>query len=76
MRLWLLLLAMFLVLGCSRFASEDGMLIEGAKGYAACVSGHGPPLTGEGHYARGKVDSDFKGTIIVAPDCGIVIKSE
>ena len=61
--------------GCGSFVS-DNLDIQGVTGYAACVSGSGPPLTGSGHYARAKVDAEFKGTITITPDCGIMIRSE
>ena len=70
-----LLVFALLLGGCGSFAS-DSVDIQGVKGYAACVTGHGPPLTGAGHLARAKVDAEFKGTITITPECGIVITSE
>ena len=61
-------------LGCGTFSS-DSITAEGAKGYAACIIGSGPPLTGSGHIARAKVDKDFVGTIEITPDCGIRVLS-
>ena len=60
--------------GCGTFSS-DSITAEGAKGYAACIIGSGPPLTGSGHIARAKVDKDFVGTIEITPDCGIRVLS-
>jgi len=62
--------------GCGALSSSEGSLdISGAKGYAACITGSGPPLTGGGHYARAKVDKDFVGTIEITPDCAIRVLS-
>ena len=71
----ILLVVAMLLGGCGSFASDD-VNIQGVKGYAACVTGHGPPLTGAGHLARAKVDAEFKGTITITPECGIQVKSE
>ena len=62
----------FLV-GCATFSAEQ-LNAEGAKGSGFCVKG-GYAMAG-GVVTSAKVNDQFKGNIVVQPDCGIAIFSE
>lgn len=64
--------------GCSTFALDKEGQIDatGVKGYAACIEGSGPPMTGSGKLARAKVDKDFKGEISISGNCDIKVRSD
>ena len=59
--------------GCATFSTEQ-LNAEGAKGSGFCVKG-GYAMAG-GVVTSAKVNDQFKGTIVVQPDCGIAIVSE
>ena len=72
MKLALLVLALALT-GCATFSSAH-FEAQGAKASALCIKG-GYAMAG-GELTAAKVNDDFKGTVIVQPDCGIAITSE
>lgn len=72
---WLIGLAVGLAVlsGCATFSSEH-FQAEGAKASALCIKG-GYAMAG-GVVTGAKVNDDFKGTVVVQPDCGVAIQSE
>lgn len=68
-----LLLSLFVVSGCSTLALGD-LRTEGAKASGVCIKG-GYAMAG-GTVTGAKANDDFKGSIVVSPDCGVVIVSE
>ena len=69
----ILTVSLSFLMGCSAFSAEQ-LNAEGAKGSGFCVKG-GYTMAG-GIVTSAKVNDQFKGTIVVQPDCGIAIFSE
>lgn len=63
----------FLISSCASWSLGD-LQSEGAKASALCFKG-GYAMAG-GVVTGAKVNEDFKGTVVVAPDCGLAIQSE
>ena len=73
MHLWLLLLVMLFLDGCGTWSSEH-FQAEGAKASALCIKG-GYAMAG-GEVTGAKVNDEFRGSVVVQPDCSIAITSD
>lgn len=68
--LWLLVLFLN---GCATFSTAH-FQAEGAKASALCIKG-GYAMAG-GTVTGAKVNEDFRGSVVVQPDCSIAITSD
>ena len=69
----LLIIILLFLTGCATFSSEQ-FQASGAKASGFCIKG-GYAMAG-GEVVGAKVNDDFKGAVIVTPDCAIEITSE
>lgn len=69
----LMLLAVLALGGCSTFSSEH-FQSEGAKASGFCIKG-GYMMAG-GMITGAKINEDFKGIVVVSPECAISIQGE
>ena len=69
----LFLMLCALVSGCSAFSLGD-LQTEGAKASALCIKG-GYAMAG-GTVASAKANGEFKGRIVIGPDCSLALESE
>ena len=69
----LILILLLALTGCATFSSEN-FQAQGAKASGFCIKG-GYAMAG-GVITAAKVNEDFKGAVMVTPDCAIEITSE
>jgi hypothetical protein len=72
-KLALIVLLLF-VSGCSALELGD-LKVEGSDVYAACLKGGAIPYGG-GQLSRAKAHKDFKGIVVIGPDCTIMVKGD
>ena len=69
----LLFLSVLMVSGCATFSTEH-LTAAGAKASALCIKG-GYMMAG-GEVTGAKVNDEFRGSVVVQPDCSIAITSD